>query len=94
MQVKALQYMYYDRREYQAGDTYEMDDREEATAKLLAVLGKIEIVKAAVTDVGTAPTYETAAVVAEEPAAVDDTPAPESGERKRYYRRRDMRAEK
>lgn len=100
MRVRAKQYMYYQRREYHAGDEYDMDDREAQDAKLLATLGKIEIIdvqKAAPAP----PKYHTAVAKAEEPedrpTAVEpmstedgpvDRPVP-----RRYYRRRDMKAE-
>lgn len=43
MHVKALQKGYYDRRDRMPGEVYEMDDREADQAKLLSILGKIEI---------------------------------------------------
>lgn len=94
MRVRALQYMYYDKKGREVGDEYEMDDREESTAKLLATLGKIEIVGEAK---AAAPAYRTAAVKAEEPPPppaepmTTDTIHAEPGTR-RYYRRRDMKA--
>jgi hypothetical protein len=94
MRVKALQPMYYSRQMHAAGDEYDMDPREEAEAKVLALLGKIELLSFAknesknITENITPPlTYS---VAAEEPE-----PDNEEEPRKRgYYRRRDMRAER
>jgi hypothetical protein len=108
MRVKALQKIYYGRQDRQPGDTYDMDDREAAEAKILAVLGKIEIVasapesKKSEAPVKTEPTtrYRAAALSAEEepsasaePMTTENTGALTGGERKRFYRRRDMKAE-
>jgi hypothetical protein len=100
MRVRALTSMYYSRRMYAAGDNYEMDDREEGEAKILQALGKIEIIKPTAGSVFDAPKYESAAIEAE-PEAPEPTSEPMTtdgdvftGERKRTYRRRDMRADK
>lgn len=93
MKVKALQYMYYQRREYQAGDEYEMDDREEGEAKLLATLGKIEILKAE-QNTDDKPFYRT---MMEKPEATPkEVPQEEASkdDGRRTYKRRDMRSER
>jgi hypothetical protein len=46
MKVRALQPGYYAQQQREPGDEYEMDDREEKEAKVLAALGKIEILGA------------------------------------------------
>lgn len=110
MRVKAKQYMYYDRRGYQAGEEYDMDDREEATAKLLSTLGKIEILsikadqsKPQTQSAQPAQTYRTANLQSEDqhqsqPSTKVDPMTTEgdalTGPEKRTYRRRDMRPEK
>jgi hypothetical protein len=100
MRVKALQYMYYARREYHVGDEYDMDDREEAEARLLQTLGKIQILDRkleAQKKIVEAPSYRAAELKAEpEPPSAEPMRAEDSaltGPR-RYYRRRDMKAEK
>ena len=45
MRVKALQKMYYNRRDMMPGEEYEMDDRESGEVNILVALGKIELVK-------------------------------------------------
>lgn len=98
MRVKALQKGYYNRRDRMPGEVYEMDDREEAQAKLLSILGKIEIL----------PGHTTRAMKAEEPQqptepAADQTTEPSTevqpmttdsltSPHTNRYRRRDMRA--
>ena len=112
MRVKAIESMYYNRRQYKPGEEYEMDDREAQEANLLVLLGKIELVKkdatkaaatkAAKTEwpIPIAPQHHTTAVEPEpKPPAEEGTPAEgeEGGEeekvRRKYYRRRDLRAE-
>src|SRR4051794_28487646 len=44
MRVKAIQKMYYNRRDMLPGEEYDMDDREQSEANILFVLGKIEII--------------------------------------------------
>ena len=94
MRVKAKQYMYYARKEYQAGEEYDMDDREEQDAKLLQALGKIEIIKI---PTKAAPKYQAAVLKVEEKTVVPPPAEPmttESGEpiatmvERRTYRRR------
>lgn len=88
MYVKALQKMYYQRREYAPGETYEMDDRESMEADLLARLGKIEVIK---------DSYRTAQVKPEEEPdqpTEDQSEGESQPDKKRSYRRRDMRSEK
>lgn len=62
MRVRAVTKMYYSRREYQPGDTYDMDDREESEAKILHALGKIEIIDLP----GKTPKYQTRALEPEQ----------------------------
>lgn len=100
MRVKALQPMYYGRQMRAVGEEYDMDEREAQEVKILSLLGKIEVVKKAeepVAPVFDAFEYKTTAFEGDKPEpAPDPQPAaePATGERKRYYRRRDMRAEK
>src|SRR5262245_7810677 len=98
MKVRALEKTYYDRRDRMPGDIYDMDDREEAQAKLLAILGKIEFVQAAPGSLLDAPkqtAYVTAHVTQEaEPEAEPEKPNINPATGKRFYRRRDMRPEK
>jgi hypothetical protein len=102
MRVRAVQKIYYGRRDRHPGDTYDMDDREESEAKILAAIGKIEILGPEAKKPAPAVEYRTAALEPEPaPAAAEAKPmttteddeALTSGT-KRYYRRRDMRAEK
>lgn len=99
MKVKAKEYMYYNRREYFAGDEYEMDDREEQAARLLALLGKIEIINIPKDEPKkAAPQYQATAVKAEEPKPAEamkteDAPDLLPVGPRRYYRRRDLKAE-
>jgi hypothetical protein len=100
MRVKALQKFYYNRRDILPGESFDMDDRESGEARILSVLGKIEILP-------TQPAkLETRALVAEEPPAAPEPPpveqpvaAPMTTQSadaltgRRVYRRRDMRAE-
>lgn len=95
MRVKALQYMYYNRKEYQTGQEYDMDDREAMEAKLLEMLGKIQIVhvpppnKVALE----APKYHAATIKpVEEEKHIEEEEHPLISRRR--YQRRDMRADK
>lgn len=104
MRVKALTKIYYGRREYQAGETYDMDDREQGEANILATLGKIEVLKE---DKRARPQrYRTAEVKAEEAPPPAAEPAPTTAVQpmttenadalaggKRRYLRRDLKAE-
>jgi hypothetical protein len=106
MRVKALQKIYYNRRDILPGETYDMDDREHGEAKILATLGKIEIVEEEKPQ-AQAPLAPTRALAAEEPAR-EETPPQTSGPvgpmttdsglvpgaRRNMYRRRDLKAEK
>ena len=104
MRVKAKQYMYYQRREYHAGDEYDMDDREAQDAKLLQTLGKIEIIDIPKGEHPPPLKYRTAHVAAEQPQAeepkstsvspmtAEANPIADTGAPRRYYRRRDMKA--
>lgn len=97
MRVKAVSQMYYDRRMIAPGETYDMDDREAGEAKILAALGKIEIVGDEAKPKPNpepqpepqAPTYSTAAISPEPDKPSESEPPAQ----KRYYRRRDLRAE-
>ena len=92
---------HYDKQMRAPGDEYEMDDREEGSAKILQTLGRLEIIEHAKPDVGKAATYETAEMKAEEktddpdasvePMTTENTDALTPS--KRVYRRRDMKAE-
>jgi hypothetical protein len=93
MRVRAKAPMYYSRRMYAVGDEYEMDDREHGEAKILSVLGKIDVIQAA-------PAYQATAMKAEpepEPEPVPAAPMTTEDDAltgKRIYRRRDMRAQR
>jgi hypothetical protein len=45
IRVRAKVYMYYDKRGREAGEEYDMDDREKSEAELLEKIGKIEILR-------------------------------------------------
>jgi hypothetical protein len=96
MRVRAKQKIYYDKKDRHPGDTYDMDDREESEAKVLVALGKIEIVakEAKKPEAAAPPRYIAAAMVPEEEQDSTTTDSVDAGERKRFYRRRDMRVEK
>lgn len=104
MKVKALKKTYYNRRDVLPGETYEMDDREEAQARALEAIGTIKILK------GDQPKQQqtrvqTRAMDAEPakeeppqstavgPMTTDSGLVPGEGTR-RIYRRRDLKAEK
>lgn len=101
MRVKPLQKMYYNRREYAVGEEYEMDDREEAQVKLLVALGKLVIVPAPKQSSSYHTESMTVEPAASEPVKEEDSSLisesqisdPETGHRRRHYKRRDMRAE-
>ena len=44
MRVRAITTIYYSKHQYEPGEEYDMDDREEGEAKILHALGKIEII--------------------------------------------------
>jgi hypothetical protein len=102
MRVKALQHMYYDKKDRAVGEEYDMDDREYSEANILSALGKIEILKSTAipkeTVAVTPRTYQTAAMKSEEPEkALAQPMTTESSEslvpQRRQYRRRDLKAE-
>ena len=98
--VRALQKMYYNKREYQPGEEYAMDNREESEIKILVALGKVEIVPKS-------QVMTTRAMQAEEPPAEVQKEEPQkpsaepmktegnilTSSPSRRYRRRDMKAE-
>lgn len=94
MRVRAITKIYYSKREYQPGETYAMDDREEQEAKILHALGKIEILDLPIQPKVKAPEYKTRAVEPEKqqegPMTTENTDALTPGRSPRY-RRRDMR---
>jgi hypothetical protein len=61
--------MYYGKQMRAVGDEYDMDPREEAEAKLLQLLGKIEIVTSPAATISVAPSYS---IAAEEPEAAHE----------------------
>jgi hypothetical protein len=98
MKVKAIEKMYYGGRDRMPGEVYEMDDRQGVEINVLCLLKKIELVK------GEAPTEQSAAATPTESIDLPLTyrtsdlkaeePQPEEEPTKRrYYRRRDSRAE-
>lgn len=99
MRVKAIQRMYYNRRDYKPGETYDMDDREEGEAKTLALLGKIEILKEEKPAQPPRPVQTKVATPEPdkppaEPLTTENTPfVGEGAPSRRYYRRRDLKAE-
>ncbi len=109
MKVRALEKMYYDKRDRMPGDVYDMDDRESSAINLLVAIKKIEIVadEPAPASAAAAPTYTTKVMQPEQPVAQDKTqsempPGPMTtdntegltGGPRRIYRRRDMRSER
>lgn len=101
MRVRAITSMYYSKHQYEPGEEYTMDDREESEAKILHALGKIEILdlskpkQAKPVPVQTKPPeYLTRTMEPAEPAApmtTDNSPLVGPGPR---YRRRDVRAQR
>jgi hypothetical protein len=103
MQVKAIQKVYYAGRDRNPGEVFEMDDRQYTDINILCVLGKIE--KVATATAKPTRTYQTADLSAQkEPQEPVEKPketgvpkvmTTESGlpTGRRYYRRRDMKAE-
>lgn len=90
MRVKARQSMYYGRRMRAIDEVYEMDDREESEAKILAALGKIEILPAEEVK----QQHHAAAIKAEDPPSLPEPMTTETSViEPRRYRRRDMRSE-
>lgn len=99
MRVKAKAYMYYNKRGYNIGDEYEMDERESANATLLEKLGKIEILSNSnPTPTPIDQTLQTTSMKSEEeqsavqPMMTDPEQIPP--DRGREYRRRDMRSKR
>ena len=95
MKVKALEKYYYSRREYQPGETIEMDDREAANVDILCKLGKLERVKKEEVkkpETVVVPRREEGDYTAQSLQA--DEQAEDGDTSRRRYRRRDMRAEK
>jgi hypothetical protein len=95
VKVKAPKGYYYDRRQYDVGDELDMPDTIEAQVNFLCAVDVLEKVEAA-------PQYQTRAMKAE-PAPAAKVAAPEPAAepeassadgRKRFYRRRDVEAEK
>ena len=89
MKVRALEKIYYERRDRMPGEVFDMDDRESVNIRLLCVLKKIELV-------GRDEKVETAAMrpMDPPPERKDESPPAEASqdpERRRQYRRRDMR---
>lgn len=99
MRVKAKEKIYYARREYQAGEEFDMDDRESVDINILCVTGKIEKVQTDTPKPTQAPKYETRTVQPEPPAAEPEQKPPQvmgtenTPLTRRYYRRRDMQAD-
>jgi hypothetical protein len=100
MRVKALQKFYYNRRDMLPGESFEMDDREVGEAKILATLGKIEILKQTMEaqpakqpqkQQQAAP--ETLPPLQEQRAAVGPMTTDSGMPMRRQYRRRDLKAE-
>lgn len=100
MRVKALQKFYYNRRDMLPGESFEMDDREAGEAKILATLGKIEILKQTMEaqpakqpqkQEQAAP--ETLPPFQEQRAAVGPLTTDSGMPMRRQYRRRDLKAE-
>ena len=102
MRVKAIQKIYYDRRDRMPGDVYDMDDREMSEARTLAALGKIEILpsepvkrqepppKPVVATSSAPDTPEQPKI--ESKIMTTETSGDLVGQSRRYYRRRDMKA--
>jgi len=99
MRVKALQKFYYNRRDMLPGETFEMDDREHGEAKILATLGKIEIVQQTMqAQPAKQPQKQelapdTLPSLQEQRAAVGPMTTDSGMPMRRQYRRRDLKAE-
>lgn len=95
MRVRAIEKIYYDRKEYMPGETFDMDERAAVDINILCVLKKIEKVDdaASVTEV---PSYTTKVEEPEEEETTEETSTEDNpnGTKRRVYRRRDMRPEK
>jgi hypothetical protein len=91
MRVRALKYYYHDKTEHQVGDEFEMDDRQVSDINILCLIGTLEKIVGEA-HAKPAPTPEPVAR-AMEPEVESTADEPETATRK-YYRRRDMRAEK
>lgn len=102
MKVRALVKSYYNRRDVQAGEEYEMDDRERGEANILVALGKIEILEGVT--MAKPIMRQQLMTRAEEPEQQAEEPTKLVGPMttdsalvppgRRTYRRRDMKAEK
>jgi len=88
MRVRALKYYYHDKTEHQVGDEFEMDDRQMNEVNILCVIGTLEKIAPA-----QKPTTTLIARVME-PVVAQKEEEPETATTRKYYRRRDMRAEK
>jgi hypothetical protein len=104
MRVRAIEKTYYNGQDRMPGDEFEMDDREAVDINILTVLGKIERIndpKAEDHRARAPTTYQTTAAQPEPKprAKEDETEAggkegeTQGPERRRYYRRSDMRPE-
>lgn len=105
MRVKALQKIYYNKQERAVGDEYEMDDREEGEAKILATIGKLQILedepaKPVATPVPEGVTSRALGPQEEQPQPskpieplTTESAAPLTQGKRGYYRRRDLKAE-
>jgi ribosomal 50S subunit-recycling heat shock protein len=92
MRVKALEKLYYDRRDVHPGDEYEMDDRESNEIKILEALGKIKVLGPAKPE--PEPAAEPEPVnIEESEEQVDENELHISRSHGRY-RRKDLRSEK
>lgn len=66
MRVRAITSMYYSKHQYEPGEEYTMDDREESEAKILHALGKIEILDLPGKIKAKTPKYQTRAMETEQ----------------------------
>jgi hypothetical protein len=103
MKVRALKYYYYDKVGYDAGAIIEMDDRMSAQIDLLCALGVLEKVEGELPPPpppkpALKPLAEPAPEVETRDLAAEDEGEPEYEgvgiERRRVYRRRDLRPQK
>jgi hypothetical protein len=97
MKVRALKKYYYDKREYEAGEEFEIDDRQYTDINILIALGTIEKTDQPQSVKSLTTTYETRTIEAEKsepgPMTTESAGALTGGQRRRYMRR-DMTPEK
>ena len=94
MRVKALKYYYHDKQEHHPGEEFEMDDRMESEVNILCCIGTLEKVVGAPQPAIQTRVMEAEPEQKEEPEETTEEPEADGTKRKRFYRRRDLTAEK